>query len=196
MAGDDDRPLRAEEPLGQLPKAVFRWPNARIDSCRLSQINHAEGVEDVSRQGDKDGPGRGSRGDFRGAVHAAGQVFQPCHLGRPFHDGCRDRYQRRVQQRLGQPMSLLLLPGGNDQRRARIERREQGAHRVAEPRGDMHVARNQFTRGTGIAVGHGDNDRLLQAEHVAHVRIIGERMHDRQFGGSRIAEKVRDALGL
>jgi hypothetical protein len=93
-------------------------------------------------------------------------------------------------------MSLLLLPGGNDQRRARIERREQGAHRVAETRRDMHVARNQFTRGTGIAVGHGDNDRLLQAEHVAHVRIIGERMHDRQFGGSRIAEKVRDALGL
>jgi hypothetical protein len=93
-------------------------------------------------------------------------------------------------------MSLLLLPGGNDQRRARIERREQGAHRVAKPRRDMHVARNQFTRGAGIAVGHGDNDRLLQAEHVAHIRIIRERMHDRQLGGSRIAEEVSDALGL
>jgi hypothetical protein len=60
----------------------------------------------------------------------------------------------------------------------------------------MDVARNQLARGAGIAIGHGDNDRLLQAEHIAHVRIIGERVHDRQFGGSRIAEKVRDALGL
>ena len=76
-------------------------------------------------------------------------------------------------------MSLLLLPGGDDQRRARIERREQGAHRVAEPRRDMHVARDQFPRGTGVPVGHRDDDRLLQAEHVAHVRVIGERMHDR-----------------
>ena len=59
----------------------------------------------------------------------------------------------------------------------------------------MHVARDQFTRGTGIPVGHGDDDRLLQTEHVAHVRVIGERMHDRQFGGSRIAEEVGDALG-
>jgi hypothetical protein len=120
---------------------------------------------------------------------------QPAEVGRPFHDGCRDRHQRRVQQRLGQPMSLLMLPGGNDQRRARIERREQRAHRIAEPRRDMHIARDQLTRGTGIPIRHGDNDRLLQAEHVAHVRIIGERMHDRQLGGSRIAEKVGDALG-
>lgn len=93
VPSDDDRPLRAEEPLGQPANAFFRWPHARIDSRRLSQIDHAEGVEDVSRQGDKDGPGRGSRGDFRGAVHDAGQIFQPCHLGRPFHDGCRDRHQ-------------------------------------------------------------------------------------------------------
>jgi hypothetical protein len=46
------------------------------------------------------------------------------------------------------------------------------------------------------AVGHGDDDRLLQAEYVAHIRIIRERTHDRQLGGSRIAEEVGDALGL
>jgi hypothetical protein len=28
--GDDDRPLRAEEPLGQPAKSVFRWPHACI----------------------------------------------------------------------------------------------------------------------------------------------------------------------
>ena len=60
----------------------------------------------------------------------------------------------------------------------------------------MHVARNQLAGGAGVAVGHGDDNRLLQAEHVAHVRIIGERMHDREFGGSRIAEEMGNALGL
>jgi hypothetical protein len=93
-------------------------------------------------------------------------------------------------------VSLLLLPCGDDERRAGIERREQRAHRIAETRRDMHIARNQLAGGTGIAVGHGDDDRLLEAEYVAHIRIIGECMHNRQLGGSRIAEEVGDALGL
>ena len=125
VTGDNDRPLRAEQPLGQDAQAFLRWPHARVDTRRLPQIDHPKRIQDVSRQGDEDGACRGRRCDFRGAVDDAGQVFQPRHLGRPFHDRCRDRHQRRVEQRLSQPVPLLLLTGSDNQRGAGIERREQ-----------------------------------------------------------------------
>ena len=58
----------------------------------------------------------------------------------------------------------------------------------------MYVACDQLSGSPGIAVSHRDNDRLLQAQHVAHLRIVGERVHDRQLGCSRVAEEVSDAF--
>ena len=58
----------------------------------------------------------------------------------------------------------------------------------------MDVARHQLARGAGVAVGHGDDDGFLEAEHVAHLRRGGERMHDRQLGRAGIAEHLHDAF--
>ena len=50
--------------------------------------------------------------------------------------------------------------------------------------------------GAREAVGHRHHQRLLQAQHVGEVRMVLERMHDRQLGGAGIAEQMRDALVL
>ena len=87
-----------------------------------------------------------------------------------FTSGGGDRHQRVVEQRLGQAVALLLLPGGQDHRRARELGIEQRAHGVAEPRRHVHVAGDELAAGARVAVGHGHHDRLLQAQHVAEVR--------------------------
>jgi hypothetical protein len=91
-------------------------------------------------------------------------------------------------------MTLLLLSSRHDERGAGIESREQRTHGVAESWRNMDVARDQLSGSPSIAVSHRDNDRLLQAQHVAHRRIFGERVHDRQLGCSRVAEEVSDTF--
>ena len=93
-------------------------------------------------------------------------------------------------------MALLLLAGGQDHGRAREFRIEQRAHGVAEPRRHVHVAGDELAAGARVAVRHGHHDRLLQAQHIRQVRMLLERVHDRQLGGAGIAEEVRDALVL
>jgi hypothetical protein len=58
----------------------------------------------------------------------------------------------------------------------------------------MDIARYQLARGARIAVGHGDNDGFLQAEHISHLRCRRERVHDRQLGGAGIAEHLAHAF--
>jgi hypothetical protein len=54
----------------------------------------------------------------------------------------------------------------------------------------MDVAGDQLARSSGIAIGHCNDDRLLQAQHVTQVWIIDERVHDRQPGCTRITKKI------
>ena len=58
----------------------------------------------------------------------------------------------------------------------------------------MHVRRGEPARGAAVAVGHGDDRRFLQPEHELQPRILRHRLHDRELGGTGIAEEVRDAF--
>ena len=124
-----------------------------------------------------------------------GRSVEPRHLDRPFDERLGHAHERRIEQRLGQAVALLLLAGGQDHRRAGEARVEERAHRVAEARRDVHVAGDELARGARVAVGHRDHERLLQAEHEVRSGWSDERVHDRQFGGARIAEQMRDAFG-
>ena len=125
ITSDNHRPLRIQQPQGEGTQALIRWAHARVDPRRLPKIDRAERVQDVARQGDKHRSGRRCRSHLGGAVNDPRQVFEPCDLGRPLHDRCGDRHQRGIQQRLGQPMSLLLLSSRHDERSAGIESRKQ-----------------------------------------------------------------------
>jgi APA family basic amino acid/polyamine antiporter len=160
------------------------------------ELDAGLGIEDVARQRDEHRPGRRRHRHLGGAAHDAGQVLEPRHLHRPLDERLGDRHQRRVEQRLGQPVALLLLAGGQDHRRARELGIEQRAHGVAEAGRHVHVAGDELAAGARVAVSHGHHDRLLQAQHIGQVRVLLERVHDRQLGGAGIAEQVRDALVL
>ena len=60
----------------------------------------------------------------------------------------------------------------------------------------MQVDHRELAGGLRIAVGHADDGRLLQAEHVTQLVVDRERIHQRQFGGAGIAEDDFNALLL
>ena len=93
-------------------------------------------------------------------------------------------------------MALFLLAGGDDQGRAGEIRREQRAHGVAQAGRHMHIHRRDLARGTGVAIGHGNDDGFLQAKDIADIRLLGHGMHDGQFRGAGIAEQPGHALVL
>ena len=186
----------ASRRLASLSSTASDGPHAGVDARRGAQIDAGLRVEDVAGQRDEHGAGRRRHGDLGGAAHDARQVLEPRHLDRPLHQRLGDRHQRVVEQRLGEAVALLLLAGGEDHRRARELRIEERAHGVAETGRHVHVAGDELARGAREAVRHGHHQRLLQAQHVGEVRMLLERMHDRQLGGARVAEEVRDALVL
>src|ERR1700743_1157159 len=60
----------------------------------------------------------------------------------------------------------------------------------------MDIARNELAGGAAVAVGDRDHQALLHRHHISEVRMVLQRMHDRQLGGPGIAEQMRDALVL
>ena len=181
---------------GQRLQRFVRGPHARVDAGRAAELDAGLGIEDVAGQRDEHRPGRRRGRDLGGAAHDARQVFQTRHLDRPFHQRLRHLHQRPIQHGLHQPMPLLLLAGGEDHRRAREFRVEQRAHRVAEARRDVNVAGDQPPRGAAVAVGDRNHQALLHRHHVSEVRMVLQRMHDRQLGGAGIAEQMGDAFVL
>ena len=182
--------------LARLSSTASDGRDARVDARRGAELDAGLGIEDVARQRDEHRAGRRRHRHLGGAAHDARQVLQPRHLDRPFHQRLGDRHQRIVEQRLGQAVALLLLAGGQDHRRARELGVEERAHGVAEPGRHVHVAGDELAAGAREAVGHGHHQRFLQAQHVGEVRVLLQRVHDRQLGGAGVAEQMRDALVL
>ena len=58
----------------------------------------------------------------------------------------------------------------------------------------MKVGDRQPPRRLGIAIGHAQDDDLIQPEDVAYARFGGERVDQRQLGRARIAEDELDPL--
>ena len=85
--------------------------------------------------------------------------------------------------------SMVVLAGGDQNRAARLLRVVEHAHGIAEAGRDVQVDDRELAGGLRIAVRHADDRRLLQAEHVAQLVVDRERVHQRQFGGARIAER-------
>src|SRR5216684_3158546 len=118
------------------------------------------------------------------------------HLRRPFDQRTRDRRQVGPQDRLGGVEALLVLAGGDQDRRARLLRVVEHAHGVAQAGRDVQIDHGELARGLRIAVRHRHDRRLLQAEQVAQLVLGRECVHQRQFGSAGIAEHDLDAFLL
>ncbi len=196
VADDDHGPLRFQDARGKRLQRFVRRLDAGIDAGRAAEFDAGFGVEDIARQRDEYRPGRRRGGDLGSAAHDPRQIFQPRHLDRPFHQRLGHLHQRPIEYRLRQAVALLLLAGGQDQRRAGEAGIVERAHRVAETWCYMDVAGDELARGAAETVGHGDDEALLHRHHVGEIRMILQRVHDRQFGGAGIAEQMRDAFVL
>jgi hypothetical protein len=107
----------------------------------------------------------------------------------PLHVRLREFDQPPVQQRFEGEMPPVLLPGGDDQRRAPVIGVDHGSHGVAEAGGGVQVDQGRVPRCLGVAVRHRERDALLQAKHVC--KVLGEVLQKRQLGGTRVAEHRR-----
>ncbi len=58
----------------------------------------------------------------------------------------------------------------------------------------MDVARSQFARGAGIAIGHRHDDRFLETQYIGEVRMIIERVHDGELGSTGVAKDMCNSL--
>ena len=196
VAGDDQRPLGARQQCRRRGdrRAVAAHP--RRHPRRRSQIEIGLGVQHIGRQRQEYRPGRRRQRRLGGAVDGARQVLEAPHLGRPFNERPRDGRQIRPQDGLGEGEALIVLAGGEQDRRLRLLRVVEHAERVAEPGRDMDVGNGELARGLGIAVRHRHHRRFLERQHVAQPGLDRQRVHQRQLGGAGIAEDELDAFLL
>ncbi len=196
VAAQERRPLRLQDPVRQCLEHFVRGAHARIDPGDGGEIDAGLVVEDVAGQRDEHRTRGRRHRHLRRAADDARQILEAIDLDRPLHQGLRDRHQGIVEQGLGQAVALLLLAGSEDDRGAGEFRAIERAHGVAEPGRDMDVAGREPARCAREPVGHVDDEALLHPHHVGEVRVVLQRMHDRQLGGARIAEQMGDALVL
>ncbi len=129
-------------------------------------------------------------------MHIARQILDAMHFGGPFDERPRQSRQVRGQHRLGRDIFEVLLAGGHQHRRVGFHRVVEHAHGIAETRRDMKIEHREIAGGLRVAVRHRHQGGFLQAQDVADVMLDREGIHQRQFGGARIAEHHRDALLL
>ena len=117
-------------------------------------------------------------------------------LARPFDQGPRDSRQIRIENRLGDVEGLLVLPGGDEDRRGRLLGVVEHPHGVAETGRHVQVDDRELAGGLRVAVRHRHHGGLLERQHVTHLVVDRERIHQWQFGGAGIAEHHLDAFLL
>lgn len=128
---DDRRHVGRKDPCRQICNNLSGGRDASVDARAAAEVDVGFGVQYVAGQGDEDRTGRGRRGDLGRAAHDAGQVLETRNFHCPLHEWFGHADEGPVEEGLHQAVSLLLLAGGQDHRRAGELRVEQRAHRVA-----------------------------------------------------------------
>jgi hypothetical protein len=158
---------------------------------RLQARRLGRRVPEVHRDRDEHGSARGRHRQVVRLLQRVGHIGGVLDLIRPLRHGARHAHQVARQQRLVENMARVLLPAGDNQRRAVFQRGEQHAHRVAQSWRDMQVHQRGLPARLRVAVRHRQRDALLQRQHIAHA--VGQVHQKRQLGRARIAEDIADA---
>ena len=194
VAEQDDDPVRIEagERLRELRRVGRRAEPRRRGRSRRRAAHLL--VEDVHRQRQENRPARRRAANRECAAQRLADVLAAPHLLRPFGHRLGEGDEIAREPRLGHQVAGVLLAGGDDERRLARLGGDQHAHGVAEAAHRVQVDEGGAARSQRPAVGHADRGRLLQAEDVADVRRVDERVHERHLGRAGIAEDVSDAL--
>ena len=190
----DDRALGPEETRGEPGKGLVPGTAGRVHPGGGAQVDGRRPVEDVAGEGDEHRPGRRGERDLGRPPDDAREVLDSVHLDRPLDERLGDGDEGVVEEGLGETVPDLLLPRRHQHRRAPELRVVERSHRVPEPGRDVHVAGREPSARPRVAVRHRDHDPFLEAEHVAHVRLAAQGVHDGKLGGARVAEQAVDPL--
>ncbi len=117
-----------------------------VDGRGLARRHVGQRVHHVHGQGQEDGA-RGRGGAIvEGPAQEDGNLVRTRHLAGPFHHRVGDGHEIAHQERVGQGVAQVLLPGGDDQRRARDLRVHETAHAVAESARRVQVQEGRAPR--------------------------------------------------
>ena len=184
-ADDEGRPNAGVQPVAHLRQQRGVGPDALADLARRHRVGqHAPVVGRDRHQHRAAGRRHGhvpGAGDGQRHVFGAGGLDAPLDIGLGQLGGLG-----RVQEGVERQDRPRLLAGGDDQRRAVLEGREDVAHRMADAGGRMQVDEGRGARGLRVPVGHADHHRLLQAQHIGEVGWKVE--EQRQLGRAGVAE--------
>ena len=191
-AGDQHRVRRRFQPAGEVvdrlrvadgAAVVRRSIAARRRHRRPRRPNSPSGSRRRSVPG-------WQRGELRRAPEGERHVLRARGLVAPLDQRVRQPGHVAVGQvRLQRDKRARLLAGGHHERRVVGLRVEDRAHGVAHARRGVEVDERRAAPGLGVAVGHADDDRLLEPEDVAEiVRVVAQH---RQLGRARVAEHGR-----
>ena len=196
IARHDHRPLGAREQGGGGIDRRAVAAQSRRHACRREKIDFAVGSQNVAGQRQEYRPGRGRQRGLGGAMHEPRQIGQTMHFGGPFDERTRNGRKVGPENRLGGVEALLVLAGGDKNRRAGLLRVVEHAHGIAETGRDVEVDHRELARCLRISIRHRHDGGFLQTQQIAQLVLGRERVHQRQFGGTGIAEHDLDALLL
>ncbi len=127
-----------------------------------------------------------------GARDRRRHILGPRRLDREFHVGPgKFRRPLGIEKGLQRQDRTRLLARGDHERGLVTVRGIDVAERIADAGCRMQIDEAGIAGGLGVAVGHADDARLLQAEHI--VDVVGPVAQERQFGRTGIAEHASDA---
>ena len=196
VASKNDRRPAGANHRGGLGDGVGVAAQAGADARRGKhvEVGRRDGRQDVAGDRQEHRAGWRRQRDLGGAADGAGKFGQRCDLERPFAQRARHRRQIVPEQRLGEADAHVLLARGHQDRRAGLCRIVQHSHGVAEAGGGVEAADRKPARRLGIAIGHAEDDDLVESEDIADAGFNDESIHQRQFGGAGVAENQRDAF--
>ena len=196
-AGDEDRVGGRVELRGEGSHRLRVGAGAAVDPAldRVAGVVGVDlGVPVVHRQRDEDRAARRQPGEVGAVGEGERHVLGPRRLVGPLDQ--RVRHPGRVavgEVGLQRHLRPRLLAGGDEQRRVVGLGVEDRPHRVADARRRVEVDRRGGAGGLRVAIGHADDDSLLQPQHVTEVR--GKVGQHRQLGRARVAEHRRHPVG-
>ncbi len=193
-AADQDRWVaRRAEHFCRFAQGGNGRAHARVERFGLGQIEFGDLALQIHRQRQKHRTRGRRQGRLGGAANGGGKILHAVDLGGPFHPRLGHADHVGPQDRLFEHQPTILLPGRDQEGRARAMGVVEHAHRVPQPATDVQVDDAERSRGLGVAVGHGDDGDLLQAEDVLDASILDHGIRKGQLGRAGVAEQILHA---
>ena len=169
VADDDGHPAdaRLDQQVGQLVEAAT--DGAAFQARRRRHVRLALLGERRHAQRHEHRTGRRAGRIMEGPPHDDAELVDRADLVGPLRDRFRQADQVTREDGVVGEVPLVLLAGGDDDRRPVGPGVGQVADGVAETGRGVHVDEGGPAGGLGVAVGHADHRRLLQRQHELQV---------------------------